>query len=92
MSVAIGQIREQLQDAINDGTNSAIAFRPGAVELEFEVAFAASGGGEIGVKAWVLSAGVKGDISRSRTNTLKVTLNPVARGGGDLMIGSVGDK
>lgn len=92
LSAAIGQVREQLEDAIKTGASSSIAFRPGPVELELEVAFSASGEGEIGVKAWVLSAGVKGDISHSRTNTLKVTLTPITRDGGDLMIGSVGDR
>jgi hypothetical protein len=92
LSAAIGQIRQQLANAMDEGKESPMAFRPGPVELELEVAFSAVGGGEVGVRAWVLSAGIKGEMSRSTTNRLKVTLTPVARDGGDTLISSVGDK
>lgn len=77
---------------MKDGDESPLAFRPGAVELEFEVAFSASGGGEFGVKAWVISAGAKGEASRTVTNRMKISLTPVNRDGSNALIGSVGDQ
>ena len=92
LAAAIGQVREQLTKAIEEGKDSPVAFRAGPVELEFEVQFAASGGGEAGVKVWVVSVGAKGDVSRGTTHRLKVTLTPVDRVGKDALIGSVADQ
>ena len=92
LAAAIEQIRSQLADAMEKGKGSSLAFRPGRVELEFEVAFSATGGGEFGVKAYVLSIGAKGEVSREVTNRVKLTLNPVGPAGEDILIGSVGDK
>jgi hypothetical protein len=92
LTTAIEQIRSQLADAMEKGKGSTLAFRPGQVELEFEVAFSATGGGEFGVKAYVLSIGAKGEISREVTNRVKLTLTPVGPMGEDILIGSVGDK
>jgi hypothetical protein len=92
LAAAIGQVREQLAKAIEDGKDSRVAFRAGPVELEFEVAFTASGGGDVGVRVWVVSLGAKGEVSRAATNRLKVTLTPVDRAGQDRLIGSVADR
>jgi hypothetical protein len=92
LAVAIGQVREQLARAIEAGKDSPVAFRAGPVELEFEVAFTASGSGDVGVRVWVVSAGVTGEVSRATTNRLKVTLTPVDRAGKDKLIGSVADQ
>ncbi len=92
LTTAIQEIRSQLADAMEKGKGSALTFRPGPVELEFDVAFSATGGGEFGVKAYVLSIGAKGEVSREVTNRVKLTLNPVGPAGEDILIGSVGDK
>lgn len=92
LSAAIAQIRRQLADAMKEGEGSPLAFRPGPVELELEVAFSATGEGELGVKAWVLSVGARGEISRDITNRVKIILTPVSREGDDVLIGSVGDR
>lgn len=92
LTEAIEQIRHQLADAMEKGKGSSLAFRPGPVELEFEVAFSATGGGEFGVKAYVLSIGAKGEVSRQATNRVKISLTPVSPTGEELLIGSVGDR
>ena len=74
------------------GKDSPVAFRAGPVELEFDVAFTASGGADVGVRVWVISVGAKGELSRTATNRLKVTLTPVDREGKDKLIGDVGKK
>lgn len=92
LTAAIEQIRAQLADAMEKGKGAPLSFRPGPVELEFEVAFSATGGGEFGVKAYVLSIGAKGEVSREVTNRVKLSLTPVGPTGDDILIGSVGDR
>jgi hypothetical protein len=92
LAAAIGQVREQLAKAIEEGKDSPVAFRAGPVELEFEVAFTVSAGADVGVRVWVVSVGAKGDVSRAATNRLKVTLTPVDRAGQDQLIGDIGQK
>ena len=92
LASAIGQVREQLALAIEQGKNSPIAFRAGPVEMEFEVTFSVTVGGDAGVRVWVVSAGAKGEQVRGRTHRLTVSLTPVDRAGGDKLIGSVGNQ
>ncbi len=92
LSDAIGQVRAELERAIDAGKDSSIAFRAGPVELEFQVGFDASISSDAGVRVWVLSAGAKGEATRSTSHRLKVTLTPVDRQGKDKLIGSVGSK
>src|SRR5690348_15187315 len=92
LAAAIGQVREQLALAIDQGKNSPIAFRAGPVEMEFEVTFSSTVGADAGVRVWVVSAGAKGEQARGRTHRLKVSLTPVDRSGADRLIGSVGSE
>lgn len=92
LGAAIEQVRSQLAEAMEKGKGSSLAFRPGEIELEFEVAFSATGGGGVGVKAYVLSLGAKGEVSRQVTNRVKFSLTPVDRVGEDVLIASVGDR
>lgn len=80
---AIGLIRSELAAAAAAGVESGLAFRTGPIELEFEVFFDVSGGLDAGVRVWVVSIGGKSDVSRSHTQRLKVTLNPVDRRSGE---------
>jgi hypothetical protein len=92
LSDAIGQVRSELERATEGGKDSALAFRAGPVELEFQVAFEVTAGADAGVRVWVISAGAKGEASRSASHRLKVTLTPVGRQGQDALIGSVGPR
>jgi hypothetical protein len=92
LSDAIGQVRSELERATEGGKDSALAFRAGPVELEFQVAFEATAAADAGVRVWVISAGAKGEVSRSASHRLKVTLTPVGRQGQDALIGSVGSR
>jgi Trypsin-co-occurring domain 2 len=89
---AIDQVRAELEKAIKDGEKSEVAFRAGPVELEFEVAFAKTGGVQGGFQLSVLSLGAKRDRSSSSTHRVKVALTPVDRQGGEKLIGDVGAK
>jgi hypothetical protein len=72
LAEAIGQVRTELERAIEDGERSAVAFRAGTVELESEVAFARTGGLEGGLQLSVLSFGAKGERSSTATHRVKV--------------------
>ena len=56
---AIELVRTQLEKAIKQGEESSVAFQAGPVELDFEVVFSATGGGEAGMRVWVVSVGAK---------------------------------
>jgi Trypsin-co-occurring domain 2 len=86
---AISQVRMELERAIEEGAQSAVAFRAGPVDLEFEVAFTRTGGVAGGFQLSVLSLGAKRERSSSATHTVKVTLTPVDREGRDKLIGDV---
>jgi hypothetical protein len=92
LSAAIGEVRRQLAEAIDEGRDSPVAFRAGPVELEFAVAFDRTVGSDAGVRVWVVSIGARGEATSSETNRLKVTLTPVDRDGRDRLIGSVGSE
>jgi len=92
LAEAIDQVRTELEQAIKDGERSAVAFRAGTVELEFEVAFAKTGGVEGGLQLSVLSFGAKGERSSAATHRVKVALTPVDRQGQDKLIGDVGKR
>jgi hypothetical protein len=92
LAEAIGQVRTELARAIEDGARSAVAFRAGPVELEFEVAFTKAGAVQGGFQLSVLSLGAKGERSSMVTHTVKVTLTPVDRQGHDKLIGDVGSR
>jgi hypothetical protein len=92
LAEAIGQVRAELEQAIKDGEHSAVAFRAGPVDLEFEVAFARTGGVGGGLQLSVLSFGAKGERSHTATHRVTVALTPVDRQGQDKLIGDVGQR
>jgi hypothetical protein len=90
---AIATVRRELERAIQEGETSALAFRAGPVEMEFQVSFSRTGSASAGVRAWVVSAGAKGELSSSATHRLKLSLSPVRRSdGADQIIGDVGTR
>ncbi len=92
LAEAIGQVRKELERAIEEGAQSPVAFRAGPVELELEAAFTSTTGAQGGLQVWVLSLGAKGERSSGTTHTVKVSLTPVDRRGQDRLIGDVGNR
>jgi hypothetical protein len=93
LAEAIATVRGELERAIAEGAEEALAFRPGPIEMEFQVTFSKTGSTEAGVRAWVVSAGAKGQLSSSETHRLKLSLTPVQRSDGkDPLIGSVAER
>ncbi len=86
LSDAISAIRSELTKAMNSAAESDIRFRLGPVELEFEIEARKDAGADAGVRFWVLSAGVKGDVSAGSTHRIKLVLQPVAPDGTDVEV------
>jgi hypothetical protein len=79
----IAAVRRELGLAQAAGRGQPVQFRAGPVELEFEVAVTWTGGGEAGVKLWVVTLGGKGELEKGTTQRIKVTLQPVDPGTGE---------
>jgi hypothetical protein len=93
LAEAIATVRRELEQATEEGAQSALAFRTGPVELEFLLSFSKSGSADAGVRAWVVSAGAKGEWSQATTHRLKLSLNPVRRSdGADQIISDTADR
>jgi hypothetical protein len=90
---AIATVRRELERAVDEGRDAPLAFRAGPVELEFAVAFSASGSAQGGVRAWVLTAGAKAELMEKTSHRVRISLAPVDRAtGADQIIGDVGDR
>lgn len=85
LASAIRALRSELQEAIRAGEGEELRFALGPVELELQVQAACEGGGEAGIKFWLVSIGAKGGRSSEATHTLRVSLTPVR-------VGAYGDQ
>jgi hypothetical protein len=80
LSAAIDSLRDELSRLASDEEQQALRFRPTSVELTLETAVTASGKGSGGVHWWLIDIG--GEVARQSmsTQTLRLTLEPVAFG------------
>jgi Trypsin-co-occurring domain 2 len=89
---AIKRLRDELMRAAAEGADKAVRFRLGPIKLDLEVAASYSGGGEAGVRWYLISLGAKTEVSRSRTHTIHLELQPVGLDGQDLLVGARADE
>jgi hypothetical protein len=82
LAAAIKLVRSELQQAMEDGQSSPLAFTAGPVQLEFEIVFAKGKEGGGGIQAWVVTADFKGSKSTSRTQRMTISLTPIDRATG----------
>lgn len=80
LASAIRVLREQLQDAVRAGQGEELRFALGPVELELRVQAAHEGGGEAGIKFWLVSIGARASSSSQTTHTVRLSLTPVRVG------------
>jgi hypothetical protein len=80
LASAIRVLRAELQEAVRSGAGEELRFALGPVELELQIEAASEGGGEAGIKFWLLSAGAKGSRSSQSSHTLRLTLTLVRAG------------
>lgn len=84
---AVAAVRDQLLDAVARGAGEDVRFAVGPIELSFEVELRVDAKAKGGFKAWVVTGDVEAGGSRGRKQTVKVTLAPKNRGGGDVLVG-----
>jgi hypothetical protein len=76
LAEAIGQVRKELINAQAKGQKESLTFKMGEVKLEFVVELEREGGGEAGVKLWVVNVGAKGNVTSTKSHTVTVMMTP----------------
>src|SRR5215469_8879651 len=88
----IPDLRAELLKAVSEGQGKELRFKLDPVEIELSVGMTYKGGGNVGVKFWVLEIGAKGDIERAGSHKLKLKLNPVDKDGNQFMVRDTMEK
>jgi hypothetical protein len=73
---AIRALRRELTASMTAAQGEAIRFELGPVEMEFLLEVRKEGGGEAGVRFWVVSLGGKGAVSSGSTHRVVLSLTP----------------
>lgn len=92
LAKAIQDLRGELLKAVSEGQGKDLRFKLDPVELELSVGMTYTGGGNAGVKFWVLEIGAKGEVERATSHKLKLKLTPVDKDGNQFMIRDTVDK
>jgi hypothetical protein len=88
LAEVIGELRRELQAAMNDGEGEQLRFELGPVELEATVAVEKGAGGGAKVRFWVIELGGEAKASEISTHRVKLSLQPRVAGGGRVWIAS----
>jgi hypothetical protein len=72
----ISDLRSELYKAIEQAEPERLQFELGPVELELSVAVEQSSEPHAKVRFWVVDVGVDASLSRTRGQTIKLTLHP----------------
>ena len=72
----IGELRRELQQAMDAGKGQPLRFVLGPVELEATVVVEKSGGGGAKVRFWVIELGGDGKAGKTSTQRIKLSLQP----------------
>lgn len=75
---AIRTLRSELLSAMRQGEAEELRFGLGPVELELGFEVSTEGGGEAGIKFWLVSVGGSGKRASSTAHTVKLVLEPIA--------------
>lgn len=87
----ITALRGQLQVAMSQGEDQDLRFQATGLDVEFQVGVTKSVGAKGGVKFWVLELGGEASRDTQATQTVKLSLKPITREGGDVAIASSSD-
>jgi hypothetical protein len=89
---AIARLRDELIRAAQEGAGKGVRFRLGPVKLDLAVAATYSGGGEAGIRFWLVTIGGKAEASKARTHTIHLELQPVGEDDENLVVGAYSDE
>ena len=90
LSEVIGELRPELQQAMDTGRGQPLRFELGPVELEATVAVEKGGGGGAKVRFWVIELGGDAKASQTPTQHIKLALLPRLASGETAVV--VGDE
>jgi Trypsin-co-occurring domain 2 len=76
LAEVIGELRRELQHAMNAGQGEPLRFELGPVELEATVAVEKGGGGGAKVRFWVIELGGDAKATQASTQRIKLALQP----------------
>ncbi len=79
----IGNLREELQTARDEGVGEQWRFGIEEVELELQVGITKKGKGKGGVKFWVYNAEVEGELASQKLHKICLKLKPEHISGDD---------
>jgi hypothetical protein len=83
---AIADLRSELAQAIAEGFDKDIRFKPGSIEIELSLEIKKEGTGKGSVKFWVVDAGGEIKAAQTQTHKIKLNLQLVDKEGRDLLI------
>ncbi|HET7519427.1 MAG TPA: trypco2 family protein [Actinomycetes bacterium] len=86
LAEVIGELRRELQEALNAGEGERLRFELGPVELEATVVVEKSGGGGAKVRFWVVEVGGDAKVAEVSTHRVKLALQPRLAGGGKVWV------
>ncbi|WP_043476696.1 trypco2 family protein [Kitasatospora sp. MBT66] len=89
LSDMVRELRQQLTTALADGTDEAVRFELGPVQLEATVAVSREGGADAKVRLWVVDASANGKYAQAQTQRITVTLVPRTKAPGQSEFRSV---
>ncbi|MFG1607972.1 trypco2 family protein [Actinoplanes sp. NPDC049265] len=76
LAEAVQLLRDELTIAQDNGSDEALRFDVGTIEMEFSLVARRTGGGRAGVQFGIVTVGVDGAVSQESTHRVKVTLQP----------------
>ena len=82
----IGELRRELQQAMDAGKDQPLRFELGPVELDATVAVEKGGSGGAKVRFWVIELGGDAKVSQSSTQHIKLVLQPRLASGKTAMV------
>jgi hypothetical protein len=83
LAAVIGDLRKELEQAIEQAAEQKLRFETGVIEVELSVEVEAKAGG--GIRFWVVSLGAS--VDRSSTHTIRIPLKPVTADGRPVLTG-----
>lgn len=86
LAEAIQKLRQELSASVKNAENSDIQFQLGPIELELQVVATKEASADAGVKWMLFNASAQAQASSERTQTLKLTLNPVDKDGNSILV------
>jgi Trypsin-co-occurring domain 2 len=80
LAETIQALRTELVTAMESGKEDPLHFQLGPVQLDVTLAITREGGGEGGIRFWILSMGAKGSVGDVTTHRLSLSLQPIVAG------------